>query len=350
MEIVESETPRLFGIKESNRDFSISETWGKNQFNSSFPAALTCYLASKDIDPLYLHMAGGEFKVGTLKVENIFGDKYDSPNLYFSFETAYSPFQPYVVGSLPRTDLVTMNRSSGSCLAGLEIKLTALPDNTTCGLSDDGYGCEIVVRPDTIVYLACSIIHSLQSDLSDNLPNIEIDNWTDPEEVLSHRSEIISNLEKISSLMDACQSPFLLQTVWKTLGKSPALADNCLDVFVWSDAGMLKFIADLANTDNRSITRHFRTVVWIYKMLLDYKTLNKFNYEQITDGLTYNLRNDKAFATSGMMTNAYMKCARLLEPVIKKSCIKEIILGGGQNLLSPERRFDAIIFNSSDLF
>ena len=30
--------------------------------------------------------------------------------------------------------------------------------------------------------------------------------------------------------------------------------------------------------------------------------------------------------------------------------IKEIILGGGQNLLSPERRFDAIIFNLPELF
>lgn len=30
--------------------------------------------------------------------------------------------------------------------------------------------------------------------------------------------------------------------------------------------------------------------------------------------------------------------------------LKKIILGGGQNLLSPERRFDAIIYNSPDLF
>ena len=29
---------------------------------------------------------------------------------------------------------------------------------------------------------------------------------------------------------------------------------------------------------------------------------------------------------------------------------EKIILGGGQNLLSPERRFDAIIFNSPELF
>ena len=30
--------------------------------------------------------------------------------------------------------------------------------------------------------------------------------------------------------------------------------------------------------------------------------------------------------------------------------LKNIILGGGQKLLSPERRLDAIIFNSEGLF
>ena len=46
----------------------------------------------------------------------------------------------------------------------------------------------------------------------------------------------------------------------------------------------------------------------------------------------------------------YMKSEILKQPRIKKSEIKEIILGGGQNLLSPERRFDAIVYNSPDLF
>lgn len=43
------EEPRLFGINKSNRDYSNPETWGKNQFNSSFPAALACYLHFKKI-------------------------------------------------------------------------------------------------------------------------------------------------------------------------------------------------------------------------------------------------------------------------------------------------------------
>jgi hypothetical protein len=34
----------LFGLQHSNRDFSQRESWGKNQFNNSFPASLACYM------------------------------------------------------------------------------------------------------------------------------------------------------------------------------------------------------------------------------------------------------------------------------------------------------------------
>jgi glutamate/tyrosine decarboxylase-like PLP-dependent enzyme len=85
-------------------------------------------------------------------------------------------------------------------------------------------------------------------------------------------------------------------------------------------------------------------------MLLDYAVLGKFDHEKIIDELSYNTKNDKAFTSSGNITNAYMACANLTKPRITKNAIKNIILGNGQNLLSPERRFDAILFNSPELF
>jgi len=41
--------PGLFGIANSNRDYTRADTWGKNQFNSSFPVALACYLFHKNL-------------------------------------------------------------------------------------------------------------------------------------------------------------------------------------------------------------------------------------------------------------------------------------------------------------
>ncbi|WP_071525305.1 HindVP family restriction endonuclease [Spirulina subsalsa] len=109
-------------------------------------------------------------------------------------------------------------------------------------------------------------------------------------------------------------------------------------------------ITELALNNFHKISRQVRTAIWLYKMLLDIKQQGQFDYQFIIDSLSYNTKNDKAFAASGTMTNKFMRCDRLTTPRIKKDEIKNIILGGGQHLLSPERRFDAIICNSPELF
>jgi hypothetical protein len=48
--------PGLFGLNNSNRDFTKADAWGKNQFNTSFPVALVCYMASRGIEPVYLQL------------------------------------------------------------------------------------------------------------------------------------------------------------------------------------------------------------------------------------------------------------------------------------------------------
>ncbi len=152
--------------------------------------------------------------------------------------------------------------------------------------------------------------------------------------------------------MEDTQKAFLLQPIWKTNGKSPQLSENCLDVFVWSNAGFCNFISNIAdkNIEAKKITRQTRTAIWFFKMLLEIKQNGQFNHDKIIDELSYNTKNDKAFASAGNVTNKYMKGTRLTNPIILKSEIKNIILGGGQDLLSPERRFDAIVFNSPELF
>ena len=350
--MIKNMPPGLFGLNKTNRDFSLKETWGKNQFNSSFPAALCCFLASKNLPANYLAISNGKFAPGLISIHEIFGIDAHHSDTYFAFESQHTPYQKFVVGSLPRTDLVIQKESTGECLAGLEVKLTALPDNTTCDLAESLYGSEIVVRPDTIVYLACSMAAGLSASLDDLLPSIQIKDWSEAHLVLEKIESIVNAIESLSLALEKNQSSFLLQPVWKTVGKSPELADNCLDVFAWSNAGFANFIAKLANknSDAPSITRQTRTAIWLYKMLSDIKENKKFNHEKIIDGLSFNTKNDKAFASAGNVTNKYMSCPRLVKPAIKKSEIQKIILGGGQHLLSPERRFDAIVFNSPSLF
>lgn len=356
-------SPRLFGIVHSNRDYSLKDTWGKNQFNSSFPVALACYLYSKGMKAVYYKTNQNiEKHLTYIGIDELFGINPLQDNIYFSFETQYTPFQEYVIGSIPRNDLVIL--SNGQCLSSLEIKLVALPDNQTCELAHDHFGAEIVIRPDTIIYLACSFIYALNNnknsikmilgDIGNN-----INDWTEANNILPHIYKIYNAIKNIVHASYQKQMPIIMEPVWKTEGKSPKLSENCLDVFVWSNCGLLllflpsenDFISDSNGIKTlKKIDRHTRTMIWLYKMLLDYANNGYFDGKRIIDQLSYNTKNDKAFASGGLRTHPIMTCPELTKPRITKQEIKKIILGGGQNFLSPERRFDAILYNSPDLF
>lgn len=357
-----NQKPGLFGLRHSNRDFTQKEAWGKNCFNSSLPASLCSYLYSQNLENIYIKLNSNlRVEHSNISTTDLYRLDPSSDNLFYAFETQFTPYQQYLIGSLPGVDLVTQARDIGACLQAIEIKLTALPDNTTCELTEDRYGCEIVVRPDTIVYLACSIADTFKlnpSGISRLIDEsfLEVTDWTEPDVVIPYIPSMISIIDSILLSSLGYQKPFLMQPIWKTEGKSPKLSEHCLDVFVWSDLAFTRLFIDLTKLEInlfgrvRSIARHTRTVIWLFRMLYDFSIHGSFNHARIIDNLSYNTRNDKAFAVSGRVTHAFMQSETLRQPRIQKQEIKRIILGGGQNLLSPERRFDAIIYNSPNLF
>lgn len=182
----------------------------------------------------------------------------------------------------------------------------------------------------------------------------KIKDWADGASIWPYITDIIAALDNIMLSTINNQEPLLLQPVWKTDGKSSMLATNCLDIFIWSNFAFAQLFLDVARGElavgSNRITRQIRTIIWLFKMLYDFANHSQINYHKIIDELSYNTKNDKAFAVSGRITHRYMNCPELTTPRIKKWDIKNIILGEGQNLLSPERRFDAIIYNSPELF
>jgi len=351
-------TPALFGLNNSNKDFSKPKFWGKNQFNCAFPAALACYAFTKKIDPIYLTL-DNNMKVikSKISVENIFGLKPLSPNLYFSFESDFAPWRTMVVNRPERIDLVTMDtQKHNECLRPIEIKLTALPDHTTADLADDKYGSEIVVRSPSIIYLALSIAKNYQTEraeLKDHLGTVykrDGINWEEFGEAKPHIKDLAEIIDSILKMKMKQQSPFLLQPIWKTEKKTLHLADDCFDLFVWSDFSFTRLFIDKMKADREKISRRMRTVVWLSRMLYDYAVTGKIDFGQVIDTYTYDTKNDKAFALNGNLTNPYMSCDELTKPRIGKHELKNIILGGGQKFLSPERRLDAAILASPELF
>lgn len=353
--------PRLFGLTHSNRNFSLRDSWGKNQFNNSFPASLACYMHFHKFEAVYLTL-NETLKVKHTKIDfsEIFGMNPASQDLFFAFESDYVPYRKIVIGRLPRVDLVTLDTSAkDSCLRCLEIKLTALPDNSTYRLTDDKYGCEIVTRPDTIVYLALSIAERFQESQQELLTYLDpvcrnIDDWSSIRSVLPFIPDLTDALDRLLFSNLNIQQPLVMQPVWKTIGKTSKLYENCLDIFVWSNFAFTRLFVDVTKSFTKSgeevIQRPMRSVVWLAKMLYEFAKTGKIHHKLIIDTLTYNTKNDKAFALSGASTRQYMTCAELIKPRITKAEIKHIILDGGQNFLSPERRLDAIILSNPEIF
>ena len=123
-------------------------------------------------------------------------------------------------------------------------------------------------------------------------------------------------------------------------------------IFVWSDYALTHLFLDSAKNalNNQGISRQLRAALRLSRFIYQSSLNAKVHQAPIYDGMTYDNQNDKEFAISGTKSRLLMLCERLVRPAIKKSEIRNIVLGGGQKYLSPERRFDAIIYYSNELF
>lgn len=350
--------PGLFGQTHNNssRDYTKEESWGKNQFNSSFPASLVAWMSNKGVKPVYLVTdKNNRLRHTYISGEELYKIDPLSPYAYYNFEAGFSGFEKFYTGSREKIDLVMMDSRDDRNLIGLEIKLTAIPDNTTKKQPDDRYSCEIVVRPPTINFLVCSMCNNfLDIEGRNKLRNLlgtipQINHWEDINDVLPHYHKILDAVLRVSRYLHNKQTPLILQPIWKTEGAKPILFEDCLDVFVWSNLAVIQMCCHQAQ-DPKKINRFMRTIIWIYRMLFEYTISEQFDYKRIVRLHSYNLANDKAFSLSGTLSYPLLKCDELSHPRIPKSDIKHIILGGGQNLLSPERRFDAVLVSNPELF
>ena len=355
-------SPSLFGLSSSNsnKDFSNRKSWGKNQFNNAFPVALACYMHEKNINPVYLKLSN-ECKVLSdyIEVKDVFGLEPLDNNLFFSFETDFPPYRTMVVNNLPGIDLVTSNieNEPSSFLRGIEIKLTAFPDSASSSLPVEEQGSEIVIRPDSIVYLAFSLAQIFKDDIDELKKlmdpfferNSDVE-WEDFTQIKPLANELETLLDNILVAKIDEQTPLLMQPIWKTQGESLLLEDNCFDMYIWSNYAFTRLFVNHYSSNGTRVDRKLRTLVWLILMIYEFSKDMKINHEYIIDTYSYFTKNDKAFAIGGKLTNRYMKHDILKTPRIKKEQLNNIILGGGHMYLSPERRLDAAILSTPGLF
>ena len=366
--------PGLYGISEKNSSRYEASLWGKNQFNSTFPLALCLYMRDENIDPVSVILEDGRISAmdDRWKMNEIIGKNSDNP--YYHFEKSFAPYADFFKDDPENIDLVVSLNDIQSI--PLEVKLTVVPDSTTLNKQETKWAPEIVVRPVSSAYAMMGVARSLLKPDNKELKDAVIDilrpvynsvlSSINAPEITANASWIYDSLRCALSQMDAIQTPFLLQPIWRTKGQSLQLQDPCFDVFVWSDvavAGILLqeyAVSQEAETLRRSrardtnrhkyavsqeagTTRIQREIARLVRGLYDIMQTGRYDYDNIYKGMPLDSQTDKAFALNGNQSIRYLRHDRLSRPILPHSVLRDLILNGGEYELKPERRFDAAV-------
>ena len=359
----------LFGLTDKNSSRKGADLWGKNQFNSTFPVALCLKMLDDGVKPVYVKVkkGKGEIKFHAEDTRLAMSRVIEDPSTaYYEFEASFLPYSSYIreKDSLEKTDLVVHKqdkRGKKRPIRALEIKLTVVPDSSTAKLSESDWAPEMVVRPVSSAYAVLSVyakllkqskpdlMASVTEALSSGYKEIRENDWESIAEISENAEYLVKALSEAVMLTSSIQSPFMVQPIWKTEGKSHDLAENCFDVFVWSDVSVIalpltKLKGSTGKSDSKEkVSRSMRDVARHVRALYSLCTAGSMSYDSIYRGMGLGNQSDKSFALSGQNTKHLMQHDRLGKPHYPRSVVNEIILGGGENLLRPERRFDAAL-------
>ena len=295
--------------------------------------------------------------ISELDVSDVFGTNRPNSELYFAFESRFDPFAHFVHDELPAIDLVICEKIRDHKTRPLEIKLTTLPDNTTESLDEDKYGSELVIRSATTRYMALSMVRSLQNHLSQVREIFEpalakVRNWDSKPEMSQLAPRVLEAFQNFLNEFKQLQTPLLMQPIWKTVGKTPVLVDNCLDIFVWSDYALTHLFLDSAKNalNHQGISRQLRAALRLSRFIYQSSLNAKVHQAPIFDGMLSDCEHGNVISFPMTKLVKYMSCERLICPTINKNEIKKIVLGGGHKLLSTKLDFNDAIFLSGDLF
>ena len=342
----------LFGIENSNR--TSEKHWGKNCFNSSFPAALACHMLDRNIKAIYLKLAivKGELRVVATEIplKDVFNCAgLTVADLDFCFESRFEPYQKYSLNTIDSIDLVVKS-TSGKFLSPLEIKLTVLPDSSTAKKSEDKWGSEIVVRSATTSYCALGMFDAVAKKTGDVREIFEkgcadIGSWTNDFEMTHKTAVLVECVNDFQKQFLNKQKPLVMQTIWKTKGQSPFLADDAFDIFVWSDFAFTRLFLDNNKPDKGGKTsRPMRASAKLARCLWELSKSGKIRLGDIYRQMAFEKQTDKEFSINGLNWRKYVSSERILKPALPKEIVNEIIQPGYIERLRPERRFDQTLY------
>ena len=341
----------LYGIEHSNRDSN--DHWGKNCFNSSFPAAMASYMMEHDFPAVYIKLEDVDGELKTVSAEISIRDVFNcgvksASELSFNFETVFEPYQQYSFDAIDGIDLVIKDLN-GNYLSPLEVKLTVLPTDSTSRQTEDKWGCELVVRSATTSYCALGMYDTVKNDARDVREIFEdacaaIQMWDNDYEMTHKMPRISQSIDTFERKYLDKQKPLLMQTIWKTQGKSPLLAEQAFDIVVWSDYAFSRLFVDASYEVAATMSRPMRASARLARCLWELSKSGKIRVVDIYRQMAFGNQTDKEFAIGGSKWRQYVTAERITRPFLHKSVVNEIIQPGYIEKLSPERRFDQTLY------
>lgn len=340
----------LYGIRHSNRQGD--QHWSKNCFNSSFPAALACYMMDNNIPAIYAKLANvnGNLQIvcDEIPISELFNcGNRRSEDLAFCFEEIYEPYQRYSFDTIDGIDLV-IRGLNGEFLAPVEVKLTVLPSHGTAEAPESEWGSELVVRTATTSYCAFSIWDSVKSMKRDIREIFErecssIGDWTNDFE-MTHKTE---RLKQVVNLFETqyidYQRPLIMQPFWKTQGQMPLLCDNAFDIVVWSNLAFSRLFID-KTLNPRTMSRPMRAIARLARAIWELSKSEKLHVDEIYRQMAFGQQTDKEFSIGGDVWRKYITTERTLTPAVSKKALSKIIDSNYIKYLSPERRLDQTLY------
>lgn len=336
------EKPSMYGMRNCNRPWDV--LWSREMFPKAFSVALLNYIRDSGIGVNLVGYDGSKCIVSNMSVDELYGNTNESnTELEFDFDARFPDVMDLAV-DVPPSDLIIRD-GSGRYLGAYDMAVSVVPDSSTKGLPPDQMGPEVTVRSKTLMNCILSIAHSLRSEsdsVLDILGGIPTGSW---DEVSDNLETLMLSLDRLERTFADRQRPFMIQSVWRSETEGPFMAEDAMDVFVWTDLALTRLFMD---SDRRSRdgspTRPVRCAARLYEMLHSVAYGEVLDLKELFDRTSYDIPGMREFMVNGRTSVKYMGCPRLSSPAVSSSIIPNLASQGFEAMLEPERRFDTSVY------
>lgn len=342
----------LYGIYNSNR--KPLEHWSKNRFNSSFPTALACYMLGRRIPAIYNKLVAVDGKLQVVSEEIPINEVLgagDRPleELDFCFETVFEPYVEYAYDHIIDPIDLVVKSTAGDWLAALEVKLSVMPNSGTADRPEAEWGCEMVVRSATTSYCALGMFDAVASE-ADAVRDIfeatcsNIGGWDSEFEIGAKTPSFVKCLDSFETTYIAHQRPLVMQPIWKTQGQTPKLADEALDIIVWSNFAFSRLFLDQSYVPVEKMSRPMRASAKLARCLWELSKSKRISIADIYRKMAFSKQTDKELSIAGDRWRRYFTTERVAHPRIAQKDLPLIMSPGFRERLRPERRLDETLY------